>query len=527
MRGTNTERGTQRGVIAAGAARATARRLLLLLALLVPLLPGLAAAQNAQVTLLHVNDVYQIAPVKGLGGLAELSTLLKRERAAHPGAITTVGGDFLSPSILSGLVKGAQMVELFNAIGVDYVTFGNHEFDFGPDVTRQRIAESCFVWLGTNVLGGDGKIFPGAVATATRQVGDVKFGFLGVLTPETASLSSGGAGIGITPPIEAAKAAVEKLRRDDGVHVVIALTHLDIDQDRALARAVPAIDVILGGHEHDAITYYEHGTLIHKSGSDAHFLGAVDLDVRTAESGGRKVTTVLPSWRMIANAGTPPDPEVAPIVAKYTDRLDRELGQPIGIIAVELDSRVDTVRSAEARIGNLIADALRTQLGADVALTNGGGIRGNRIYPAGTQLTRRDILTEMPFGNHAVLLEITGADLRTALESGVSEVEGKAGRFPQVAGLTVVYDPERSPNRRIRDVQVGGKPLDDAATYKLATTDFLAAGRDGYASLTRARMVGDTRFAPLLTQVVTDYVKAKGTVAPQLDGRILAKASSD
>jgi len=508
---------------------AAARRLLLLLVLLsAPFLSGVASAQNANVTLLHVNDVYQIAPVKGLGGLAELSTLLKRERAAHPGAITTVGGDFLSPSILSGLVKGAQMVELFNAIGVDYVTFGNHEFDFGPDVTRQRIAESRFVWLGTNVRGGDGKVFPGAVATATRQVGDVKLGFIGLLTPQTASLSSGGAGIGVAPPIEAAKAAVERLRRDEGVHVVIALTHLDVGEDRALARAVPAIDVILGGHEHDPITYYEHGTLIHKSGSDAHFLGVVDLDVRTAETGGgRKTTTVLPSWRMIANAGTPADPEVAPLVATYTDRLDRELGQPIGTTAVELDSRVATVRSAEARIGDLIADALKAQLGADAALANGGGIRGNRIYPAGTQLTRRDILAEMPFGNLAVLLEITGADLRAALESGLSEVEGKAGRFPQIAGMTVVYDPKALPNRRIRDIKVGGKPLDDAATYRLATTDFLAAGRDGYASLTRARMAGDARFAPLLAEVVIDYIKARGTVAPPLDGRTLAKAASD
>ncbi|HEY0524725.1 MAG TPA: hypothetical protein VGD08_15125, partial [Stellaceae bacterium] len=203
MRGKDSRAGRQSGIAAAAnaTARAAARQLLLLLVLLPgSLLPGVASAQNAHVTLLHVNDVYQIAPVKGLGGLAELSTLLKRERAAHPGAITTVGGDFLSPSILSGLVKGAQMVELFNAIGVDYVTFGNHEFDFGPDVTRQRIAESRFVWLGTNVLGGDGKVFPGAVTTATRQVGDVKLGFIGLLTPQTASLSSGGAGIGVAPP---------------------------------------------------------------------------------------------------------------------------------------------------------------------------------------------------------------------------------------------------------------------------------------------------------------------------------------
>jgi 5'-nucleotidase / UDP-sugar diphosphatase len=252
-----------------------ARRLLLALFLL--LVPIAALAQSVKVTLLQVNDVYEIAPARGKGGLAELATLLKLERTMNPNTVTVVAGDFLSPSIMSGLTKGAQMIELFNALGVDLVTFGNHEFDFGPDVTLARIKESQFAWLGTNVLGTDGKPWGGAVATATKRIGDVTIGFLGVVTDETAHLSSPGQGITFSPPAEAAKAAVTTLRRD-GAEVIVAVTHLDIAEDRALARAVPGIDLILGGHDHEPITWYEGGTLIHKAGSDAHYLAAIDLD---------------------------------------------------------------------------------------------------------------------------------------------------------------------------------------------------------------------------------------------------------
>src|SRR5712692_3121803 len=142
-------------------------------------------AQNASVTLLHVNDVYEISPVKGQGGLAELMTLLRQERQQHKDTITVVSGDFLSPSILSGITKGAQMIELFGALGVDLVSFGNHEFDFGPEILEKRIAESHFPWLGTNVRDSDDRPFGGAVATVVKTVGDVKIGFLGIVTPES------------------------------------------------------------------------------------------------------------------------------------------------------------------------------------------------------------------------------------------------------------------------------------------------------------------------------------------------------
>jgi 2',3'-cyclic-nucleotide 2'-phosphodiesterase (5'-nucleotidase family) len=483
---------------------------------------ALAFGQSATLTLLTVNDVYEITPVQGQGGLAELMTLLRAERATATHHLTTVNGDFLSPSIMSALLKGTQMVALFNSLGIDVVVFGNHEFDFGPEVTQQRMAEAKFTWLGTNVLGPDGQPFGSALVTMTRQVGELAIGLFGLLTPETAKLSSPGPTVTFAPVVPTAKTAVQALRQA-GADVIIALTHLGIAEDRALAQQVPGISVILGGHEHEPITWYEGGTLIHKSGYDAHYLGRIDLmmEKKITEKGPQ--VTVTPSWRMLANHGVTPEPDVAAEVAQYTARLDQELGQPLGQTQTALNSQTAEVRTRETTMGNLIADALREALQADVALVNGGGIRGNRLYEAGTTLTRRDILQELPFGNPGVLVELSGADLLAALENGVSQVENKAGRFPQISGLRLTYNPAKPAGRRVLDVQVGGKALDRTATYRVATNDFLLKGGDGYSSLSKGKVLIDASGGPLIATTVMRYITTRGPVAPQVEGRIVAR----
>lgn len=483
---------------------------------------GPVFAQSAVLTLLTVNDVYEIAPVRGRGGLAELMTLLKAERATAQHHLTTVNGDFLSPSLMSALFKGAQMIDLFNALGVDIVVFGNHEFDFGPEVTRQRIAESTFAWLGTNVLAPDGTPFGGAVATLMRQVGALTVGLFGVLTPETFRLSSPGLGVTFAPVVPAAQAAVETLRQA-GADVIIALTHLTIAEDRTLARQVPGISLILGGHDHDPITWYEGTTLIHKSGYDAHYLGRLDvvLEKRLTDQGPQ--VTVVPSWRMLANRGITPDAEVAAKIAAYTSRLDHELAQPLGQSRTALDSQRGAVRTGETTMGNLIADALRQALHAEAALLNGGGIRGDRLYAAGVTLTRQDILRELPFGNVGVLLEISGADLLAALEHGVSQVADKAGRFPQVSGLRLVYNPQQPAGSRVIEATINNTPIDPAVSYRLATVDYLFKGGDGYVSLAQGKPLIDPSAGPLLATVVMQYIAARGTVAPLVEGRIMVR----
>jgi 2',3'-cyclic-nucleotide 2'-phosphodiesterase (5'-nucleotidase family) len=481
-----------------------------------------ASGQSATLTLLSVNDVYEITPLQGKGGLAELMTLLRAERATATHHLTTVNGDFLSPSVMSALLKGAQMVALFNTLGVDAVVFGNHEFDFGPEVTQQRMAEAKFLWFGTNVLGPDGKPFGGALATMTRQVGELTIGLFGLLTPEAARLSSPGPTVTFAPVVPTAKTAVEALRQA-GADVIIALTHLSIAEDRALAQQVSGISVILGGHDHEPITWYEGGTLIYKAGSDAHYLGRIDLmmEKKVTEKGPQ--VTVTPSWRMIANRGVTPDPSAAAEVARYTTILDQELGQPVGQTQTTLNSQTGEVRTRETTMGNLIADALREALQADVALVNSGGIRGNRLYEAGTTLTRRDILQELPFGNPGVLVELSGADLLAALENGMSQVENKAGRFPQVSGLRLTYNPGKPAGSRVLDVQVGEKALDRTATYRVATNDFLLKGGDGYSSLSNGKVLIDASGGALMATTVMHYITTKGSVAPQIEGRIVVR----
>jgi len=489
----------------------------LLLALLTS--PGL---QAAELTILHLNDVYEISPKGGKGGLAEVTTLIKKERARAKNTLTTFGGDLLSPSVMSGLTKGAQMVELFNAIGVDAAGLGNHEFDFGPDILRQRISQSTFPWIATNTEEVDGKPFGGTRRLIVKQFEGLKVGIFALLAEETAYLANTRGKVKFADIFGAAKGAVKALR-EQGADIVIAITHLDFAKDRALARKVRGIDVILGGHDHHALSAYEDGTLIVKAGSDAHFLAVVDLEIEKKVKKGKEKISVSPEWRFLSTAGIKPDAEMAKAVKSHEDRLGSALDQVIGKTAVEMDSRRDAVRTRETRIGNLITDALRADLSADVALFNGGGIRGNRVYDAGAALTRRDILSEMPFGNVNVLIEVSGKDLREAMENGLSGVGHKAGRFPQVSGAQITYDASAPEEMRIRAMTVGGKALDPVATYKLATIGYLGHGGDGYSALTRGKMLIDTSGAKLITTTVMDYITKAGTVSPKIEGRIVEK----
>ncbi|MGF7177152.1 bifunctional metallophosphatase/5'-nucleotidase [Azospirillum doebereinerae] len=482
-----------------------------------------AWAQNGTLTFLHINDVYEIAPVNGEGGFAPLMTLLRRERAQDAAAVTTVGGDFLSPSLLLGVTKGAPMVALFNAIKVDAVTFGNHEFDFGPEVMKARMAESAFPWIGTNLAMADGSAFAATVPSWTKTVDGITVGFLGLVTPDTVRASSPGPDLRFRPTAEAAATAVKALR-DGGASVVVALTHQTIAEDRDLAARVKGIDLILGGHDHDPICFYEGSTLILKAGHNARYLGVIKLLVSTKATDKGPVTTTRPAeWRFVSTAGVTADPEIGGIVEGYTRRLDSDLGAAIGTTATDLDSRQDSVRSRESSMGNLIADALRAALKADAAIVNGGGIRANALHPAGTTLTRKDVFAELPFGNLGVLVEMSGAELLAALENGVSKVADKAGRFPQVSGLTMVYDPATPPGRRVSAVTVGGQPLDPARIYRVATNDYLLKGGDGYDSFKRAKVLVDASGAMLLATIVMNHVEAQKTVSPAVEGRIVAK----
>ncbi len=468
-----------------------------------------ARAEEHRLTFLHVNDVYEISPEDGWGGLAGLGTLLELERARNPGAIFTFGGDLVSPSVISTYTQGAHMVALMNDLRLDVAVVGNHELDRGPAVAAQRFGESHFPWLGANVVGADGQMLPGVVATTTLRRNDVDLGFVGVLTP---SITVTGGPV-VTDPIEAAKAAVAELQAQ-GIELVVAITHLDVADDLALVRAVPEIDLVLGGHDHAPIAVMEGTTLVFKAGSDAHWLGVVELRVDP------EAHTVVPSWRMIANHGIVPAAEVQARVDTYEQALDVTLLKPLGKTKVPLDTRKHLVRAEETAFGNYVADVLRARLGADVAFVNGGGIRGDRTYKGGDVLTSKDVVGELPFANKAVLLEVSGADLRACLERGLSGLPEKEGRFLQVSGLSFTYDPGAPVGSRLREVSVGDAPLDPAKRYRLATNDYLADGGDGFDALRAAKVLTGEEEGELISTLVIESIVREKKIAPRVDDRI-------
>jgi 2',3'-cyclic-nucleotide 2'-phosphodiesterase (5'-nucleotidase family) len=216
-----------------------------------------------------------------------------------------------------------------------------------------------------------------------------------------------------------------------------------------------------------------------------------------------------------------PDAAVAARVAEYQKVLSQELDVPLGKTATELDSRKAAVRTAEAAIGNLLADAMRERMDADVAIMNGGGIRGNKTYAAGSTLTRRDVLTELPFGNKLFKVDMSGAELLTALENGLWYAGKPNGRFAHVSGAIIRARADAAPGERVQDVIIAGAPLDREKRYTVATNDFIVSGKEGYDVFKDAKILIGATDGPLLANVLMGYIRAQGTVSARIENRIV------
>lgn len=445
--------------------------------------------------------------------MARLATLVKRVRAENPNTLFLFGGDTLSPSVLSTVLQGQQMIAAFNAVGLDLATFGNHEFDFGTAVLAERLKESTFAWLSANVRDRrSGGPLGGVERTRMITLGGIAVGVFGLTMPESAQTSSPGPDVVFDEALAAGRAAADDLRRR-GARVVVALTHQPMSDDRALAAAAD-VDLVLGGHEHEPLVAEERRAIVTKPGSDARYVVRIDLWLT------REGRLVERSWSFQeVSARIPPDPAVTALVEGYAARTRQLLGAVVGHSTVPLEARSRRQRTSETNLGNFVADAMRERMAADVALTNGGGIRSEQVHPAGP-ITRGDVIGFLPFTNVAVKLEMRGADLRRALEHGLAHIEREGGGFLQVSGLTLTYDPARPAGQRVLTVHVGGGSLDEARTYVVTTNDYLLRGGDGFTAFARSRILVGPESGPDLAAIVVEAVARRGTIAPAVEGRI-------
>ncbi len=468
--------------------------------------------ETVRVTLVLVSDLYRMEDKDGRGGHAKLAAVAKAERAKG-NALVIHAGDAYSPSLLSGIDKGYHIVDLLNRIKPDIFTPGNHEFDFGPENFRARVKQSEFDVLAANIKEKDGALVAGLKPTKMVEFGGVKLGFVGVCTEETATLSSPG-DIVFEPALATVRDYGAKLRAD-GADLVVAVTHTSFEDDMALLRSGEA-DVILSGHDHDLITYWNGKVILVESASDADFVTPVDLFIEKSVADGKTAVVFHPNVRPIDTVNVEPDAGMMAAIKSYQAQIDQELNVAIGTTETAFDTKRGALRTGENAFGDLVCDAMMAATSAQLCLINSGGIRGNRDYPAGTVLTRKTVLEELPFGNRTVVVEVSGAALRDALEQGL----GSEGGFPQIGGMRVAADLTRPAGGRVQSVTIAGQPLDDAARYTLATNDYLLRGGNGYDMLKRGKVLVDDLAGQYVAGQVIGYIARQKPLKPAIEGRL-------
>jgi 5'-nucleotidase / UDP-sugar diphosphatase len=481
------------------------------------------AQQPGEVRITLFHDTHLHGNLESQGGitLAHYLGLIDQLRSELPtpaNGLFVGNGDDVGPSLMSSVFRGRHTAEALSLGGLIVNTFGNHEFDFGPDNLLDVVRQAGYPYVTANVRDSrNGDAFGSSVGVRTwliREVGGVRVGFTGLAPADTANIANVGPNVTILDPVEAMHRVVPEMRAARA-QVVVLLSHLCGDETERLAALVDGIDVAVGDHcsrvlEQPRVT---NGTIISRRGDEMRLVGQLDLyviDGRVA-----RFTYTQHTVRADGPAGE----SIATLIRGYKDALDAELLTEVGEAIAPLDATRDVVRGEESPAGNLVADALRAWRSSDAAIQNGGGIRGDRVFGPGV-LLKRDIQEMLPFANYAVALQVSGQDLWAALENGVSRAEQVDGRFPQVSGIAFTWDPTAPAGSRVQEVQVGGGPLDLAARYTLATNDFMAGGGDGYDVLQNAEVLVPASAGPLLSNLVIDYIQQRGAVAAQVEGRI-------
>lgn len=466
-------------------------------------------------TILQFTDIYEHTPIaKGKrGGAARVKTVIDQYAEQNP--LVIFSGDTLGGSFFSQPSQGKAAIDIFNLLGVDYAVLGNHEFDFGMDITTKRVRDSHFKWLISNLKDKTTKKpVAGALEYEIFEWNGIKIGIMGLIS-KWLDYTSVGKNVEYEDFVVKAKKLVKQFQ-DQNVELIIAVTHMSEASDTKLAESVPEIDLILGGHDHHPIKKMANDTLIYKAGSDYINVGKIEVKV-SADNKTQVTAKHIPITDQIAEDAT-----TKQLIASYLETNNQKLSDQIGQSEVPLDTTTNTVRKQEAAIGNLIADIMREITHADIAIMNGGGIRSNQVYPAGL-ITQKTIANILPFPNKIVSVEVTGKILKEALEHGVNAVENLAGRFPHVSGMTFTVDLKQPAGKRVSNIMINGKVLEDNKTYTLALNDFMAGGGDGYTMFKGAKMITTPEIGPLISYAVSEYIKKKQIISPKLEGRIQIK----
>ncbi|MAY44711.1 MAG: multifunctional 2',3'-cyclic-nucleotide 2'-phosphodiesterase/5'-nucleotidase/3'-nucleotidase [Rhodobacteraceae bacterium] len=504
---------------------------------------ALPAAADYALTILHTNDFHsRFEPIskydsgcsaedntegKCFGGSARLVTAVEEARARSDNSILVDGGDQFQGTLFYTYYKGKAAAEMMNKLGYDAMTVGNHEFDDGPEVLRGFMDAVDFPVLMSNAdVSGEEMLADTLMKSTVIEKNGEKIGLIGLTPQDTDELASPGPNVTFTDPVAAVQGEVDKLTAE-GVNKIIVLSHSGYGVDKRVAAETSGVDVIVGGHTNTFLSNTAdnaegpyptmvNDTAIVSAYAYGKFLG--ELNVVFDDDGKIVSATGEP---IIMDAAVTEDAATVSRIAELAKPLEEVRQKVVAETATEIVGVREECRSTECAMGNLIADAMLDRVkdqGIEIAIENGGGSRAS--IDAGPA-AMGEVLTVLPFQNTLSTFQVTGAVLTEALENGLSQLEEGAGRFPQVAGMTYVFDPAAEPGSRVVSVMVGDAPLDMEKTYGVVSNNYVRNGGDGYKMFIDAENAYD--FGPDLADVTAEYLAANSPYTPYKDGRISVK----
>ena len=520
------------------------------------LFAGFAGAAHADYTLniLHLNDVHSriesitkydnTCDAKGeeegkcFGGVARVKSEVEKLRGefAKEGANSLLlhAGDEFQGSLFYSTYKGEAAAEFANAIGYDVMAVGNHEFDDGPKGLADFLDKVDFPIISGNIDVSSEPLLQGKIkGYVIKEVGGEKIGIVSVLAEDTAETSSPGDKVIFSSSEDYLKQAVQELT-DQGVNKIIALTHEGLVKDMDLASKVAGVDVIVGGHSHSLLSNTNDRAegpypvmVKNPDGKEVPIVTAYaytkylgDLAVTFDDDGNVVSAEGEP---ILLDASVTPDEAVVARVKELAAPIAELKAKVIGSLGADIDGARENCRQKECAMGVLVADAMLERVkdqGVSIAIQNGGGLRASI---KGGEVTMGDVLTVLPFQNTLATFELTGADVKAALENGLSQVEETAGRFPQVAGLKYSWSRTKPAGERLVSVEVmqdgAWAPIEDDAVYGVVSNNYMRSGGDGYKVFkTNGKNAYD--YGPNLEDVVANYIADHPDFEVELPGRI-------
>ncbi|MFC7059349.1 5'-nucleotidase C-terminal domain-containing protein [Halovenus salina] len=464
---------------------------------------------GTNLTIIQYNDI-QTAMADNESMARLVGAINDRKAALDNPTLVVGGGDEVSPSSLSAVSEWRVPIDALNVLNPAAEGLGNHDLDYGFDPVANFSAESEFPWLVANIQAEDGGNVPGTQNYTMVERGGVTIGILGLvddaIDPKTA-VDFEEEGYQVTDWSAAGRQVAATLKEEENADVVVALTHTGVLESKEIANNTENIDAIVTGD--DEVLYEPQvtsGTVIVEAGGEATHLGEVNLSVDDGAVGfndGRLYDLGAGDWSMnetadeVVQAGRTED--LAQVAGEATESLDSTFGN----------------YADDTGWGRVIGDAFLAQTGADVAMTNAGGIRGNFMIEAG-ELTYDDIYTSLPFGNTLVTKAMTGQQIVDYLSRTAAPFDNDFGVQPelQVGGLTYEVVDRPDPEQTVKDVYVQGEPIDLRETYEVAVNSYMAGGP----MLSEMETVDED--LTLYGTAVVNYVEGQGTITTPEEDRI-------